>query len=120
MATNRQEIDRGQWEDQARKEVEGQIEQIERKAEIKTSQNNSQIPADLTQAQTTPVYQDMGTAAQTLGRQDRQKIILPLTEDELRQGLHHKVVDGIRWIAEWCRLLIKKYPGRVFYPVEVR
>lgn len=30
------------------------------------------------------------------------EIILPLTEAEVKIGLHQKVLSGARWVAEWC------------------
>lgn len=30
------------------------------------------------------------------------QIKLPLTDDQIHQGLHHKVFDALRWLAEWC------------------
>lgn len=43
---------------------------------------------------------------------------LPLTEDEVKQGLSGKVISSIRWLAEWCLRIIKKYHGRVAYKLE--
>lgn len=31
-----------------------------------------------------------------------QKVVLPLTDDQIKSGLHHKVWEAIRWLAEWC------------------
>lgn len=31
-----------------------------------------------------------------------QKVVLPLTDDQIKLGLHHKVWEAIRWLAEWC------------------
>lgn len=27
---------------------------------------------------------------------------LPLTDDQIKRGLHHEVWEAIRWLAEWC------------------
>lgn len=43
------------------------------------------------------------------------KVILPLTKDEVEIGLHHKVMDSIRWLAEWCIKTIKMFHGKVAY-----
>ena len=43
------------------------------------------------------------------------EIVLPLDEEEVKQGLHHKAVDSIRWLAEWCVRVMKIATGRVFY-----
>lgn len=43
------------------------------------------------------------------------EIVLPLTENEMKTGLKSKVSNSLRWLAEWSVMIIKKYPGRVFY-----
>ena len=43
------------------------------------------------------------------------EIVLPLTEKEMKTGLKSKVSNSLRWLAEWSVMIIKKYPGRVFY-----
>lgn len=35
-------------------------------------------------------------------------ITLPLTEAEIKHGLHHKIGDSIRWLAQWCARMTKK------------
>lgn len=46
---------------------------------------------------------------------DEEEIVLPLTENEMKTGLKSKVSNSLRWLAEWSVMIIKKYPGRVFY-----
>ena len=43
------------------------------------------------------------------------KVVLPLTKDEVEKGLHHKVLDSVRWLAEWCIRMIKMFHGKVAY-----
>lgn len=43
------------------------------------------------------------------------KVVLPLTKDEMEKGLHHKVVDSLRWLAEWCLRLIKMFGNKVAF-----
>ena len=38
-----------------------------------------------------------------------------LTKDEVEKGLHHQVVDSLRWLAEWCLRLIKMFGNKVAY-----
>ena len=38
---------------------------------------------------------------------------LPLNQEQIEQGLHHKVWEGIRWMAEWCVRQIKLLHGKV-------
>ncbi len=42
-------------------------------------------------------------------------IKLPLTEAEIKRGLHYKIVDSLRWLAEWCRRLVKITQGKFIY-----
>jgi hypothetical protein len=45
-------------------------------------------------------------------------VIVPLTEDELKQGLKHKVVDSVRWLAEWVMKVIKMNGDKAFFKQE--
>jgi hypothetical protein len=42
-------------------------------------------------------------------------INLPLTADEVHQGLHHKVWEAISWLATWCLRQVKMNPDKVKY-----
>lgn len=102
------------FEDQALQEVEGYIERVEKQVETKKpgllkSSQQTVAPVQVSDDQGNIVMQ----AAQ--GKQDEVKIVLPMDEEEIKKGLHHKVWEAIRWLAEWCVFIIKKYPGRVFY-----
>ncbi|MBI4033294.1 MAG: hypothetical protein HY377_02165 [Candidatus Blackburnbacteria bacterium] len=35
-------------------------------------------------------------------------ITIPLTEEQIRHGLHHKIIDSVRWLAAWSLRMIKK------------
>jgi len=43
------------------------------------------------------------------------KVILPLTKEEVDKGLHRRVVDSVRWLAEWCIKTMKMFHGKVAY-----
>lgn len=102
-------------EELAVKEVDSYLEKIEKQAETK-SQVSPLQPAPQTTPAPAPVTDDMGKIVmQQFQATAKPKITLPLTENQVREGLHHKVIDGIRWLAEWSIYIIKKYPGRVFY-----
>jgi hypothetical protein len=119
MAGVRQEIDRGGWEKKARLEVDGYIEKVEKGTEVVMDQGLGAVGKTNLPNSSKQTYVDMGQlVVQSLGGQQKAKVILPLTEEELKLGLHRKIVDGFRWLAEWCQMVIKKYPGRVFYPVR--
>lgn len=40
--------------------------------------------------------------------QDQTVMTLPLTEEEIKHGLHHKIFDSIRWLAQWCLRIARK------------
>ncbi len=43
------------------------------------------------------------------------KVVLPLTKDEVEKGLHLKVINSLRWLAEWCLRLVKMFGNKVAY-----
>jgi len=95
------------------------VEKVEK--QVETQQQTNLQPQ---QPQTTkqPASGDMGKIVSAqFAIQTKPSIILPMNEKEVSDGLHHKVWEGVRWAAEWCAMMIKKYPGRVFYlPSETR
>lgn len=102
-------------EELAAKEVEGYIERIERQAEAKAP---TSVPAGQPAGPADQAGLTAAAAQKALGlapRGQKQIIVLPLDEEGVRRGLHRKIIDGIRWLAEWSVYMIKKYPGRVFY-----
>lgn len=40
---------------------------------------------------------------------------LPLTDDQITQALHLKVIYSVRWLAEWSRRLLKILGGKFVY-----
>ena len=51
----------------------------------------------------------------------KQKIVLPMSQTGVQQGLTQKVTDSARWLAEWCLRLIKVMKDRVKYaPEEIK
>lgn len=98
----------------ALKEVEGYIERIEKKTENLVDKSGLSQSGTVSQAPT--VTDDMGKTIMAASKMSgKQRIVLPLDEEEIRKGLHHKMIDAVRWLAEWSVYIIKKYPGRVFY-----
>lgn len=67
-------------------EFEGYIEKVEKEAELANP-----VTDDSTQ-------QVILSAANP----QNPKITLPLTDDQIMKGLHHKIWESIRWLAEWC------------------
>lgn len=76
--------------DEERNELKGYLERVERQP------GSTPVQDDKTgQAMLTPVQSQSAT------------ITLPLTSSQIQQGLHHKIGDAIRWLAEWCMRRIK-------------
>lgn len=69
----------------------GHIERVETAAELKT-----------------PVMGGFGQPplVQSVAPQSP-KVKLPLTDDQIKKGLHHHVWEAIRWLAEWCLRQLK-------------
>lgn len=85
-------------------EVEGWLEKLE-----KEDANLQQPIADQATGQT--VLSDPSTGSGQTGF----KVILPMTKDEVDKGLQHKVIDSVRWLAEWCIRMIKMFGNKVAY-----
>jgi hypothetical protein len=64
-----------------------------------------------------PVVDDQGQVVVDDSQQQGKgfKVILPLTKDEVEKGLHHKVIDSVRWLAEWCIRMVKMFGNKVAY-----
>jgi hypothetical protein len=45
-------------------------------------------------------------------------VSLPLTEEEMSRALHLKIIYSLRWLAEWCRRLIKMVGGKFLYTAK--
>ena len=83
-------------------EVEGWLEKLE-----KEDTKLQQPVIDQTTGQT--VLDDSNQ------QQSGFKVTLPLTKDEMEKGLKDKVVNSIRWLAEWCMRMIKMFGNKVAY-----
>lgn len=68
------------------KELEGYVEKVERDPER-------------AKAAVADYVKQVGMGA---GGPTNPKITIPLTDDQIKLGLHHKVWEAIRWLAEWC------------------
>ncbi|HCQ31326.1 TPA: hypothetical protein DIU27_03010 [Candidatus Collierbacteria bacterium] len=97
----------------ALREIQGYIDRTERQAETQQPQINkpqqviatpqpSQSPSDMGIAGIQPVT-------------TVKNITLPMNQAEMESGLKRNIIEGVRWLSEWCVMMIKKYPGRVFY-----
>jgi len=45
-------------------------------------------------------------------------ITLPLTEEEMQQALHLKIIYSLRWLAEWVKRLLKIVGGKFLYKLS--
>jgi len=82
-------------------EVEGWLEKVEKE--------DSQLQQPVVNQQTGQVVLDDSQ------QQTDFKAILPLTKDEVEKGLHYKIIDSVRWLAEWCIRMIKMFGNKVAY-----
>ncbi len=99
-------------EEVAMREVEHYIEKVERSTEKSDdSQNQNTSKPDPQQTSSTQSY----VVSQQTNVVAPKKIVLPVSETDLSVGLKQKTSTGFRWLSEWCVMMIKKYPGRVFY-----
>ena len=80
-------------------ELSGYVEEVEKAAELNTA-----VVDDYT-----------GQILLNPTKQDAKIKELPLTEDQVIQGLHMQVYDSLRWAAEWCVRQIKLLKGRAKY-----
>lgn len=77
-------------------ELEGYLEKVEKEAEL-----GQPVVDDYTQ-------QVLMSSPGSLTK----GIKLPLSEEEVNRGLHRKVWEGIRWLAEWCARQAKMLQGK--------
>jgi len=63
----------------------------------------------------TPVEDEFGEILLESTQIAKPNIILPIDDQEIEKALHQKVVDSIRWLAEWTKRVILMYPKRVFF-----
>lgn len=100
-------------------EQTGYVEKVERQTETQQPANvqppKPQIPSD-------NQVKDMGKIVSAqFAVHTKPNIVLPMNQQEITEGLHHRIWEGVRWASEWCVMMIKKYPGRVFYlPPETK
>lgn len=83
------------------KDVEGYVEKVEHDAEL-----SGGVTADYTTRVLLGTTPTSGT------------VTLPLTKDQLELGLHQKVWNSLRWLAEWCVRQIKLLGGRAKFKNE--
>jgi hypothetical protein len=89
------------------------VEKVEKQVETQQPANTQPPKPVATKPLTTS---DMGKIVSAqFAVQTKSNITLPMDQKEVVEGLHHRVWEGVRWASEWCVMMIRKYPGRVFY-----
>jgi hypothetical protein len=113
------EIERPLTPDAQQIEPVGYVEKIEKQTETQQPANTQPTQAS---SPNDSSVKDMGKIVSAqFAVQIKPNITLPLDQREVVEGLHHRVWEGVRWLSEWCVMMIKKYPGRVFYlPPETK
>ncbi len=108
------EIERQLTSDElALREIQGYIDRVERQVETQQPQIVKPQQAQVnTSTLLGPSIKNMPGVAPI---NTKQKITLPLDQVGVESGLKSDVIEGVRWLSEWCVMMIKKYPGRVFY-----
>lgn len=81
---------------------EGELPKEVASAGVKIQPTTIPIPPKVAQMGVAPVGQNIPTTP-TAGN-----VILPLTDDQIAQGLHQSVVSSWRWMAEWCVRKLKQ------------
>ncbi|EKD53024.1 MAG: hypothetical protein ACD_61C00181G0003 [uncultured bacterium] len=100
-------------DEMALKEIQGYIDRVEHQAETQQPQiNQPQQTVSAAQANQAVDHKGMVGTVPVVGAK---KIMLPIDQKELESGLKQNILEGVRWLSEWCVMMIKKYPGRVFY-----
>jgi hypothetical protein len=62
-----------------------------------------------------PVTDDSGQPLVSPTTPQQVTVTLPLTEEEMKFALHQKVIESVRWLAEWTKRLLKIAGGRFIY-----
>jgi hypothetical protein len=62
-----------------------------------------------------PVYDTSGQVLIQPAAPQKVTVKLPLDDQGIKAGLTYKIIDSIRWLAEWCLRLIKITAGKFIY-----
>ena len=83
-------------------EVEGWIEHLKQEGEIKLPE---------------PIKDDQGNImmAEAPAQVVNDKLVVPMTQAGVGQGLKQPVTSSARWLAEWIKRLVKVFGGKIAY-----
>jgi hypothetical protein len=62
-----------------------------------------------------PIVDDTGAVILDNASPQQVVVKLPLTEEEMDQALHLKVIYSFRWLAEWTKRVLKILGGKFVY-----
>lgn len=62
-----------------------------------------------------PVTDDSGATVMDNAAPQQVTVTLPLTDDQMNQALHLKIIYSLRWLAEWTKRLLKIAGGKFLY-----
>ncbi|HNP89033.1 MAG: hypothetical protein BWY24_00208 [Microgenomates group bacterium ADurb.Bin219] len=65
-----------------------------------------------------PITDDYGQTLVTAPSAQPTQIVLPISEATFLFGLKQKVSESVRWLAEWCRRLIKMFDKQTVFRKE--
>lgn len=65
-----------------------------------------------------PITDDAGQPLVSPPAPQQVAVTLPLTEEEMSVGLHRKVIESIRWLAEWMKRVLKIAGGKFVYRIK--
>ena len=104
---------------QQEKEVKSPIKEYTRDADLEPEVEGwlEKLEKEDTKLQQPVVDQTTGQTVLDDSQQQKTnfKVVLPMTKDEVEKGLKHKIIDSVRWLAEWCIRMIKMFGNRVAY-----
>jgi hypothetical protein len=62
-----------------------------------------------------PIADEYGQIIMESAQPAKPILNLPLTQDQTKLALKYKVVESVRWLAEWCLRMVKMFPKRTAY-----
>lgn len=99
-------------------EVPGaQVVDVERSAEVPPEVESwmEKVEHHEVKAPSQVVVADQTAQAPTGDYAAQPVIVLPVTQQAVQIGMKKSVKDSIRWLAEWCVKMMKKFHGLVVY-----
>lgn len=65
-----------------------------------------------------PIMDEFGQVLMESAMPPKPKITLPLTKQQSNTAIHKKIIESVRWLAEWCLRIFKMFPDRVNYKTD--